>query len=113
MSAVDSTAPLFTKTYDLVLWLGGRTGSFPKSQRFGLAARIMNQAYAALEAITLALKGFDRPDNVERADAAFALLRVYLRLAADQKLLRTRQLTFVIGRLEELGRMVGGWRKRL
>jgi hypothetical protein len=113
LSGAESAAPLFTKTYDLVLWLSGRRASFPKSQRFALAARIMEQGYVALEAVTLALKGFDRPDNVERADAAFALLRVYLRLAADQKLLRARQLTFVVGRLEELGRMVGGWRKKL
>ena len=106
-------APLFAKTYDLVLWLDARTSAFPKHQRFGLAARIMGHAHDALEALTLALKGFDKLDNVDRADRALALLRVQLRLATDLKLLRHRQLQFAIGRIEELGRMVGGWRKRL
>ncbi|MBN2494268.1 MAG: diversity-generating retroelement protein Avd [Deltaproteobacteria bacterium] len=109
----DPSAPLFTRTYDLVLWLSERTESFPRSQRFGLAARIMAQAHGALESITLALRGFDREDNVERADAALALLWVYLRLACDRKLVRRRQLGFAIERIEELGRMVGGWKKRL
>ena len=68
-------APLFTKTYDLVLWLDERTQAFPKSQRFGLAARIMGHA-------------------------------------TDRKLLKARQLRFAVERIEELGRMVGGWKKR-
>ncbi len=106
-------APLFSKTYDLVLWLDERVESFPKNQRFGLARRVMDDAHDALEAVTLALKGFDQLENVDRADAALALLRVHLRLATDRKLLRQRQLTFAIERIEELGRMVGGWRKRL
>ncbi len=108
-----SEAPLFTKTYDLVLWLMARTQSFPKSQRFVLGARVMDHAFEVLEAISLALRGFDRADNVARADSALALLRVYLRLAADSALLRRRQLVFATERIEELGKMVGGWQKRL
>ena len=106
-------APLFAKTYDFVLWLDERTERFPKSQRFGLAARIMRHGTDALEAITLALKGFDRADNVDRADQSLALLRVHLRLATDRALLKQTQLVFAIGRTEELGRMIGGWKKRL
>ncbi|MBI2376738.1 MAG: diversity-generating retroelement protein Avd [Deltaproteobacteria bacterium] len=106
-------APLFTKTYDLVLWLDERTEQFPKSQRFGAAARLTRHAVEALEAITLALRGFERPENVDRADAALALLRVHLKLAADRHLISERQMLHALGRVEELGRMLGGWRKRL
>ena len=106
-------APLFVKTYDLVVWLTQRTLTFPKQHRFGLAARIMEQAHQALESVTLALRGFERIENVERADAAFALLRVYLRLARDLELLRSQQLFHAIARIEELGKMLGGWQKKL
>lgn len=106
-------APLFTKAYDLVVWLTKRVLSFPKSHRFGLAARIMENSHAALEGVTLALRGFDRLEQVERADAALALLRVYLRLACDLHLLRTQQLYHAIERIEELGKMIGGWQKKL
>ena len=106
-------APLFTKTYDLTLWLAERTAGFPRIHRAGVAARINEQACRALEGVTLALKGFDRSESLEQADAAFALLRVYLRLACDLGALGRRQLLHAVGRVEECGRMVGGWKKRL
>lgn len=106
-------APLFTKTYDLVLWLHGRTQDFPKSERFALAQRVMEHAITALEAVTLALRGIEKEDNVHRADAAFCMLRLHLQLATDLNLLRQRQLRFAAERLEELGRMIGGWQKKL
>ncbi len=112
MSAFDE-APLFAKSYDFVLWLDERTERFPKSQRFGFAVRIMGHATAVLDGITLALKGFERPENVDRADQALALLRVQLRLAADRELLKQSQFAFAIERAEEIGRMIGGWKKRL
>ncbi|MFH1176188.1 MAG: diversity-generating retroelement protein Avd [Acidobacteriota bacterium] len=106
-------APLFTRLYSLTAWLTERTQKFPKSQRFGLAARIDDSAYTALEGVTLALRGFDRVDNLDRADAALAVLRVYLRLATDARLLQKKQLLFAIAGVDEVGRMIGGWKKRL
>ena len=39
-------SPIFVKTYDLLLWLLGRTARFPKNERFRLAKRLEESAFA-------------------------------------------------------------------
>jgi len=33
-------SPIFVKTYDLLVWLLGRTGNFSKNERFRMAKRV-------------------------------------------------------------------------
>ena len=35
--ALGEESPIFSRTYDLLLWLSGRVSHFPKDQRFRLA----------------------------------------------------------------------------
>jgi hypothetical protein len=43
--ALGEESPIFTKTYDLLLWLSGRVTHFRKDQRFRLAQRIEDAAF--------------------------------------------------------------------
>ena len=61
----------------------------------------------------LALKGFERDEQILRADEAATLLRAHLRLVHDCGGLPERQLVHVLGQLDEIGRQIGGWQRRL
>ncbi|QTD50913.1 four helix bundle protein [Sulfidibacter corallicola] len=79
-----------------------------------LVAQKLGQSSAALlEAITLALKGFDRQENVVEADRALALVRLYLRLALEKQMIDDRQYAYGCRQCDSLGRQLGGWLKSL
>jgi hypothetical protein len=99
------------KAYDLVLWLIPRVNEFPRTQRFVLGARIEATALDLLDALVEAQYRRDKAAVLDRANALLMKLRYLLRLANDLHLLGTRRHEHVSERIEELGRMVGGWTK--
>ncbi len=101
----------------LALWevvlgeLLDRTVKFPKTVRFTLAQRIDGLALDVLEALVEArfLRGPRRVAALERVDLALVKLRLLLRLAYERRHLDGRGFEHLAGRLDEAGRMVGGW----
>ena len=104
--------PVFTKSYDFVLWLFPRTQGFPKTYRPSLAAPLQQASVELLVAIAGARFGADRTGALRQADASVETLRVLLRLAKDLRLVAPKHYLDGAGRLDELGRMVGGWSKK-
>ena len=111
-----SEAPLFTRAYDLHGWLldrleapgdGGRP-AYPELRR-----RVIRTSAALLETVSLALAQFDVHHRLIEADEHATVLRVHLRLAAEKRLLDDRQLLHASGELADIGRQIGGWRRRL
>jgi len=47
-------SPIFTRTFDLLMWLLPALQKFPKEQRFLLSARVHAAAFNFYEAITAA-----------------------------------------------------------
>lgn len=99
------------KAYDLVLWLIPRVNEFPRSQRFVLGERIESAALELLDTLVEAQYRRDKVHLLDRANLILVRLRHLLRLANDLHLLGARRHEFVSERLEEIGRMVGGWAK--
>jgi hypothetical protein len=54
-------SPIFTRTFDMLMWLLPATTKFPKEQRFILAQRTQKAAFEFYEAITAA--SLSRPDR--------------------------------------------------
>jgi hypothetical protein len=90
-----------------------RTAKFPKTVRFTFAARIEGLALDILEEIVEArfAEGAAKQEALRRADARLARLRVLVRLAHDRRHLDHRGYEFVSRNIDEVGRMLGGWRK--
>jgi hypothetical protein len=108
------TAPVTVvpKAYDLVLWLIPRVNEFPRAQRFVLGERIENAALDLLDVLVEAQYRRDKVELLGRANLTLVRLRHLLRLANDLHLLGERRFEFVSEKLEELGRMVGGWSRQ-
>ena len=107
-------APLYVRTYDLTLYVSKRTTRFPKHQRFGMGARLDAAAFDLLEHVTLALFHIEgRESGLTLADHALTRLRLAARLARDLELLREKQCAFLRREMVEIGRMIGGWQRRI
>ena len=106
-------SPIFTKTHDLMVWLGQALERFPKSQRFRLAMRIDDALFAFHSALLLAVRSRERRLILQEADLELEKLRLYLRLAQELKCLSFKQYEHAIRMVNEVGKLLGGWIKKI
>lgn len=106
-------SPIFSKTYDLLLWLIPATTKFPREQRFVLAQTVQATALSFQEQLIEAglSRGKGRQRALARADVDLTKLRFYLRLCQDLGLLTPRQYRHAAEMVTEVGRLLGGWHK--
>jgi four helix bundle protein len=90
-----------------------RTRSFPKHARFTFASRIDRLGLDILERLVEARYAPRRetPSHLRAADSALTRLRVLLRLSTDRSFLSLGAYEHLSRRMDEAGRMLGGWRK--
>ena len=106
-------SPIFTRTYDLLLWLIPATTKFPREQRFVLAKAVQETALRFQERLIEAgvSRGRARSRALAQADVELTKLRFYLRLCKDMQLLKLNQYRHAAEMVSEVGRLLGGWRK--
>jgi hypothetical protein len=105
-------SPLFARVHDLRLWLLKSTRKFPREHRFTLAVEINDQTFAlqrALVAASLDKKG--QAEHLVQADIALTNLRKTLLLCYELELFNAGQYRHVSALAQEVGRLLGGWRK--
>ena len=107
--------PIFSRTYDLLLWLLPQATKFPCAHRFGLGERITRRALDLQEMLISAgqTRGSERAGLLAQADTILAQLKQHIRLCKDLQLLSTDQYEYAANILVEIGRLLGGWKKSL
>ena len=104
-------SPLFLRCYDLLRWLIPLTLKFPRQHR-GVLAK-------AIQRIALELHGhlfeavYVDSRYAAHADAKLQRLRAYVRLARDFEIVSFGQYGHASRLLDEVGRLLGAWRKTL
>jgi hypothetical protein len=108
-------SPIFSRTYDLLLWLLPRATGFPRVHRFGLGERVVRLALNLQETLIAAglQSGAERLSLLQQADTQLTQLRHFLRLCKDLEMLSLGQYEHVAGMLVEIGRLLGGWQKKI
>ena len=105
--------PLFVKTHDFLLWLLRHTARFPKHLRQSYTLKLETSASDFQEATLMAnaARGEGRHQWLERADGRLVCIRALLRLAVDLQFLASSQAKYAGERVDELGRLLGAWKK--
>ncbi len=113
LKKTPSQSPIFTKTYDFLLWLIPVTLKFPKSQRFLLAERLSKQTLDFYDLILEAvLEPEQQATHLKTADKLLTKIRLYVRLSYDLHCISQKQFEHAARKLDELGRLIGGWQKK-
>jgi len=102
---------IFEKTYELILWLYPTVNKFPKSQRFVLGQRIENTVLSILSGIIMANQESDKRIYLKRVSVELDKLRILVRLSKDLRFISVRQYGFAAEKINEIGKMLGGWIK--
>lgn len=106
-------SPIFSRTYDLLRWLIPRTIKFPRQQRFVLAEAVQRTALRFQEELIEAAYAATPLLTLRQADMTLVQLRLYLRLCRDLELLKFNQYEHVACMVDEIGRLLGGWIKKI
>lgn len=103
---------VYRKTYEYLFWLRPTVERFGRVHKYSLGVDMQRSVLALLRAIVQANYTPANKDSfIETAVVEFEVQRVYLRLAFDYKLINSRQLTHASGHLDEIARLLRGWRK--
>lgn len=107
-------SPLFTRTYDLLMWLIPQVQKYPRAHRFGLAERIQRLSLDFQDTLVAAgkSKGAQRIERLRAADTHLEQMRVWMRFSRDNQLISVRQYEHVIRLMAEVGRLLGAWLKQ-
>lgn len=107
-------SPLFTRTYDFLMWLIPQVQKFPRAHRFGVAERIQTLALDFQDTIVAAgkSKSQKRLDKLSEADIHLEQMRVWMRFARDNQLITIRQYEHASRSMSEMGRLLGAWLKQ-
>ena len=89
--------------------------SFPQKDRYVLGQKIETLTLETLQMIVLAgISGKDKKvPFIEKSIASVDLIKIMLRLAKDINILDSKKYLQLESFLQEIGRMLGGWRKSL
>jgi hypothetical protein len=110
--ASDTGAPVaVVKAYDFVLWLLPKVESFPRKHKFTVGERLAANGLDLMMALVEAAYSRDKEELLERANRKVNSTRYLLRLAKDLQLMSVDAYGFSAERLDEIGRMVGGWKR--
>jgi hypothetical protein len=112
MSSYDrKESPLFVKTRDYIVWLFQHTAKFPRQYRHTLTERLECGALEFQRCLGAAAL-LKSEDALSRAELELWQTRQLIRLAHDLGLLSARLLEYSAGKLEEIGKLLGAWRRK-
>lgn len=109
--AGEEAPPAVQKTYEFVLWLVKKVENFPKSYRFTVGDRLTTAGLDLLTSLVEAAYSRQKQTHLDLASGKVNAIRYLLRMAKDLHLLSIDSYGFSAESLDEVGRMVGGWRK--
>lgn len=108
--------PLVLKrSYELYRQIYKQIGTFPKRSRYTIGQRMENNLLELMENITLATIQIEtlREPILHKASVKCDICKILFRLSYDLDLLSDRQYIELSSKLNEIGKMLGGWIKYL
>jgi hypothetical protein len=110
-SAARQTGPSLEAMYRFLLWLVPAVEKFPRSQKFLLGDRLQSTALDVLELLVEATYTRNRATMLARANMGIEKLRILVRLATELKHFDHKRYEHAARSLDDVGRLIGGWRK--
>lgn len=104
---------VLTKLHDLLLYLIPQLNKFPRNQKFVLGDRIQGRMMEVQEDCLRAYYGHEKRGYLQAANMNIEVTRHLIRLAYGLHLFNGKTYEVLSQKLDEIGRMIGGWVKSL
>jgi four helix bundle protein len=105
--------PVFQKTYELYKFFYQLVAHFPKKDRYSIGQKIENGMLGLIEDIVTAsqLSKSEKVPTLQGASIKLDVLKVLIRCCKDLKIIDNKNYLLLESKLQEIGRMLGGWIK--
>jgi hypothetical protein len=107
-----SDLPILQKTYDLIRWYVPIAGRLPRTHRFGLGERLVQQLYDLLEGLIVARYKPEKLADLVMLNSKLEILRYQSRLLLDFELISIERYEYAAKLIDSIGRDLGGWIKQ-
>ena len=103
------------KTYRFYLHLYSYTNTFPKKDRYTIGQKCENITLEILELLFLAnsKQNQQKLSLLNQIDIKLKILKTLIRLCFDIKAIDQKKYLLLQERLQEIGKMLGGWLKSI
>jgi hypothetical protein len=105
-------SPVFARCDELVLWVLRATVKYPRPYRAALGKATQEAVLLLQRNLVAAARRKDKRQALQAADEALHELRLLLRQGQALDLLTLRQYEHAARLADEVGRLIGGWRKQ-
>ena len=105
-------ALIITKTYDLLKYSIPILATFPRDQKFLLCDQFQKLITDVLDALIEAYYSKTKLPALIPANLNLEKLRYRIRLSHDLKFISNKQYEHLSEKVDEIGRMLGGWIKK-
>ncbi len=102
---------ILTKLQDLLVYLLPQLNKFPRDQKFVLGERIETKLLDVQESCLRAYYSRDKRGHLLEANLQLEVARHLVRLANALKLFSHHTYGVLAEKMDEVGRMIGGWLK--
>lgn len=102
---------IYQKVYDLMIYLFPIVDRFPKYEKFVLCTHVKNCVLEIARTIIRANKSRNKKPLLYNIDIAIEELRLLIRFSHDRKYLSHKSYEETSRRVNEIGRLLGGWIK--
>lgn len=106
-------SPIFARCDELMLWILRATVRYPRHYRAALGKATQEAALTMQRNLIAAARRRDKRAALQAADEALHELRMLLRQGQSLQLLTISQYEHAARLADEIGRLLGGWRKSL
>lgn len=103
---------VFRKVYEYLFWLRPTVVRFTRLHKYSLGIEMQTNVMRLLRIVVAANYADTKATLITEALIEYEVQRVYLRLAFEYKLINKRQFEFASGLLDEIARLLRGWRKQ-
>ena len=104
-------SPIFARCNDLTLWVLQATVRYPRHYRAALGKATQEAVLRLQRELVAAARRREKRQALQAADEALAEVRLLLRQGHALALLTIGQYEHVVRLVDEVGRLLGGWRK--
>jgi hypothetical protein len=105
--------PLFYQTYALYKLIDAYSLRIPKTKRYTLWSKCETTVLTILESIIASghYFGSKQLETLRTASVELDMLKVFIRLAKETRCINSKQYVEIETKVQEIGRMLGGWIK--
>lgn len=111
MAIPEASAVVTEKSYTFLLWAVNAVEKAPRSLRYSLGERVIEASLDVVEGVVDAAYTRERTQALRRVQLRIERLRFLVRAMSDLKAIGFSQYEHAARSLDEIGRLVGGWRK--